>query len=97
MIQLQNIHSLTDFLRNAKDYVSRLKKTGQPEVLTINGEAQLVVQDAESYQKLLDAMDRLEAIAGVRRGLEQMHRSEGRTIEAFDAHMRDKYSIPPVE
>jgi len=42
-----------------------LKKTGQPVVLTVNGKAEIVVQDAESYQKLLEAKDRMEAIEGI--------------------------------
>lgn len=52
-IDLTEIHPMTDFLRNAKDYAQRLKKTGQPAVLTVNGQAELVVQDARSYQELL--------------------------------------------
>jgi hypothetical protein len=35
-------------------------------VLTIDGKAELVVQDAEAYQALLD---RVEAIEGIQRGL----------------------------
>mgnify|MGYP001243601464 CR=1 FL=1 len=46
-----------------------MQKTGRPEVLTINGKAELIVQDAYSYQQLLDAVERLEVIAGVKSGL----------------------------
>ena len=94
MIQLGDIHSLTDFQRNARDHIERLKETGRPEVLTINGKAELVIQDAESYQKLLDAIDRAEAIEGIRRGLEQMEAGLGRPAEEFFAEMRAKYNIP---
>lgn len=54
MIRLSNIHSLSDFTRNTKSHVARLRKTGEPEILTVNGQAQVVVQDADSYQKLLE-------------------------------------------
>jgi len=47
-------YSLSDFQRNARAHIKRLNTTGQPEVLTIDGEAQVLVQDAASYQKLLD-------------------------------------------
>lgn len=53
-IRLDDIRSLTDFQRNTRDTIKRLKKTGRPEVLTVNGQAELVVQDARSYQKLLE-------------------------------------------
>ena len=94
MIQLGDIHSLTDFQRNARDYIDRLKQTGRPEVLTVNGKAELVIQDAESYQKLVDALDRAEAIEGIRRGLEEMKAGLGRPAEEFFAEMREKYNIP---
>lgn len=63
MIDLKNIRALSEFQRNTKQHVKRLKKTGKPEVLTINGQASLVVQSAEAYQKLLDAVELAESIA----------------------------------
>ena len=60
MIKLHNIGSLTDFQRNAKAHLKRLKKSGRPQVLTVNGQAELVVQDAASYQKLLDELEQAE-------------------------------------
>ena len=67
MLDLANdIRSLSDFKRNTVDLLDRLRKTGHPLVLTINGKAELVVQDAEAYQALLD---RVEAIEGIQRGL----------------------------
>jgi PHD/YefM family antitoxin component YafN of YafNO toxin-antitoxin module len=62
--QLDDIHSLTEFQRDTKTHMKQLKKTGRPAVLTVNGKASLVVQDASVYQSMLDAGDRAEAIAG---------------------------------
>ena len=50
MVQLTDIHSLTGFLRDHKAHLERLAATGRPEVLTVNGKARVVVQDAASYQ-----------------------------------------------
>ena len=94
MINLNDIHSLTDFQRNARDYIERLKASGQPVVLTVNGKAEVVVQDAASYQKLLDAIDRAEAIEGIQRGLEQMEAGRGRPAKEFFEALRKKYDIP---
>jgi len=49
-----------------------LKETGQPLMLAVDGAETIVLQDAASYQKLLEELDRAEAIAGIRRGLEAM-------------------------
>ena len=59
MIDLsQDIHSLSDFKRKTAKFRTRLKKTGNPVVLTINGKAEMIVQDAASYQRLLDRAER---------------------------------------
>jgi prevent-host-death family protein len=60
MINLQDIHSLTDFKRNASSYVERIRETKAPMILTINGEAAVIVQDALSFQDLLDRLKELE-------------------------------------
>jgi prevent-host-death family protein len=92
MLDIKNdIHSVSDFKRNTSDYVRRMKRTGHPLVLTINGRAELVVQDAGSYQELLVLVDRLEAIEGIRRGLEDV--KSGRTQpagRAFDDIRRSR-------
>lgn len=62
MIQLKNIKSLSDFQRNTKEHLRRLKDTGKPEVLTINGQAELVVQSADAYQRLLDQAELADSI-----------------------------------
>src|SRR6478752_5367936 len=82
----RDIHPLTDFKRNTADFLRQLKETGQPVVLTINGKAELVVQDAKSYQRLLDLAERLETIQAVKEGLASIDRGEGRPMDvAFDA------------
>ena len=95
MINLnRDIHSLTDFKRNTNDFVKQMKETKSPVVLTVNGKAELVVQDAESYQALLETVERAEAIEGVRRALEQMKRGEGRPAEEVFAELHQKFGIP---
>jgi hypothetical protein len=84
-IDLNEIHSMTDFLRNTKDHTRRLKKTGQPAVLTVNGQAELVVQDARSYQGLLSQLAELEDLRAIRRGIEDMKAGRGRDLDdVFD-------------
>ena len=55
MINLsRDIQSLSTFKRNTNELISQMKETGNPIVLTVNGKAELVVQDAVAYQQLLD-------------------------------------------
>jgi prevent-host-death family protein len=83
----RDIHPLTDFKRNTPEFLAQLKQTGQPVVLTINGKAALVVQDARSYQRLMELAERLETIEAVREGLASMRRGEGRPAETFFAEL----------
>ena len=70
MINLsQDIHPLTDFKRNTSDFMSKMKKTRRPVVLTVNGKAELVVQDAKSYQQILERLERLETVETIRLGI----------------------------
>jgi PHD/YefM family antitoxin component YafN of YafNO toxin-antitoxin module len=94
MIDLKSIFPLSDFQRKTREHVRRLKKTGLPEVLTINGRAELVVQDAASYQQLLDALEVAQSVAGVRRGLESMDRGEGAPASEVLSRIRKKHAIP---
>lgn len=60
MISLENIRSLTDFRQNTKMYVERLQQTKQPLVLTVNGEAVIVVEDAKTFQQMQSRLQQLE-------------------------------------
>jgi prevent-host-death family protein len=92
MLDIANdIRSLSDFKRKTSELLDRLKKSGNPLVLTINGRAEVVVQDAEAYQQLLE---RVEAIEGIQRGLADV--SAGRTKPAREVfnRLRRKRGIP---
>ena len=83
----QDIHSLTTFKRNSSGLMKRMKKTGRPLVLTVNGKAEAVLLDAAAYQEVAG---HLEVVASVRRGLVQARRGVGRTAdEVFDELARE--------
>jgi prevent-host-death family protein len=89
-----DIHSLTDFKRRTTDFVGQLKRTGHPLVLTVNGKAELVVQDAAAYQRLLELKERLEAIEGIRKGLEAVRRGQTRPAEEVFEEIHREYEVP---
>ncbi len=90
----RDIQPLTYFRRQSADVVKRLKATRRPMVLTVNGKAELVVQDAVSYQRLLDIAAQADAREGIRQGLEDVSRGRTRpSREVFD-EIRREYGIP---
>lgn len=93
LIDLREVRSVTDFQRNLKDYVGRLKGRKSPLVLTVNGRAELIVQDAESYQALLDRLDRAETVAAIRQGMKQIARGEGISLKQAERRLRTKHGF----
>lgn len=88
MINLRNeINSLSNFKRNTGEFIEQLKETGKPIVLTINGKAELVVQDAESYQKLLEIAERLETIEALKPAIAEMKAKKGELAEKVFAEL----------
>lgn len=89
----QEVFPLTDFNQNTSDFVIHLKETQRPVVLTVDGKAELVVQDAGSYQHILDRLDRLEAIEAIRLGIADAE--QGRLKPAREAllQMREKLGL----
>lgn len=93
----RDIHSLSTFKRDTAKLVRQMKRTKAPVVLTVNGKAELVVQDAASYQELLEAKDRMEALESIKRGLESMKRHRGKPAEKFFQEFFDEKCIPEHE
>ena len=83
-----DIQSLSNFKRNTPDFLRQLKETGHPVVLTINGKAELVVQDTASYQKLIELAERAERMDALKASIDDM--KAGKVIPAADvlAEMR---------
>ena len=89
-----DIQSLTTFRRASGDLMNQRKKTKRPVILTVNGKAAAVVQDAEASQRLLDIAASADANEGIRQGPDDV--AHGRTAparEVFD-EIRRKHAIP---
>ena len=77
MLDITDTKSLTDFNRNSRKHVERLRESGKPELLTVNGEAAVVIQDAGAYQELLRKADYVETVEAIRAGMAAHKRGEG--------------------
>lgn len=83
MINLNEIRTVAEFQRNIDDYIGRLKETKAPLLLTVDGRAELVVQDAASYQEIVDRLERAETVAALQRGIADV--AEGRIMPLQEA------------
>jgi PHD/YefM family antitoxin component YafN of YafNO toxin-antitoxin module len=90
----KDIHSLTSFRRSPSDFMKKLKKSNRPMVLTLRGKAAAVLQDAESYQRLLDIAARADIEEGIRQGLQDAKKGKSRLAKDFFEEFEEKHGIP---
>jgi len=64
-----------------------------PEVLTVNGKAEVVVQDAASYQLMLDRLSRMETIAAIQEGMASAERGELKPAAQVLDEMRARFGL----
>lgn len=89
MFHSSDIHTLTDFNRKPGEHIKRLAESKRPELLTVNGKAAVVVQDAESYEKMAALADYAESILNIRQAISE----EGRQLGDFARDFEHKYGI----
>lgn len=94
MIDLRDIQPVTQFQRNMKHYVAKLKRSRNPLVLTVNGRAEIVVQDAVGYQQLLERLDRAEAAAAIRESDAEFAKGQGMPAREALAALRKRHGVP---
>ncbi len=90
----KDIQSLSHFKRHTALVMRQIKESGLPVVLTINGKAEVVVQDAEAYQRLLDLAAAADAAEGIRQGLADLGNDRTGEARAIFDEIRAENSIP---
>ena len=94
LVDMRDIHTLSEFQRNAEKYAKEMDETGGPLILTVKGKPALVVQDAETYQELLDKLDEAEDLAAVMEGMKDFEEGRFMSLEQCDAELRQEFGIP---
>ena len=94
MFRSDDIHPVTDFVRNHKRHQEPLRDTGRPELLTVNGSPEIVLQDVRAYEReaeeavrlreenrhLRDRMEELETLMALDEAYGELERGEGRPM-----------------
>jgi prevent-host-death family protein len=89
----KDIQSLTTFRRKSRDFMKQLKKSKRPIVLTVNGKAEAIVQDAAAYQRLLDIAARADDDEAIRQGLDDVKAGRTRPAREFFAEFEVKHGL----
>ena len=89
----KDIQSLTNFRRKSGQFLKEMKKSKRAVVLTVNGKAAAVVQDAESYQRLLDSAARADVYEAVRQGLDDVVHGRTRPARQVFDELRRRHGV----
>jgi len=90
----KDIQPMTTFRNHSAEIMKHLRDTKRPVILTVNGRAAAVVQDAEAYQHLLDLAAEANAAEGIRQGLEDVKAGHTRPARDVFADIRAAHDIP---
>ena len=90
----KDIQPMTTFRNHSAEIMQHLKYTRRPIVLTVNGKASAVEQDAEAYQHLLDLAAEASAAEGIRQGLEDLRNGRARPARVMFDEIRAEHGIP---
>ena len=89
MFQSSDIHTVTEFSRKPAEHIRRLTQNKRPELLTVNGKAAVVVQDAATYEKLAALAEYAESVQSIRQAMSE----RGRPLAEFTAEFEAKHGI----
>lgn len=90
----RDIQPVTAFRRKPQQFLRHLKKSKRPVVLTVNGKAEAIVQDAGAYQELLDLAARADVHEAIRQGREDVAQGRTRGVRETFARIRKAHGLP---
>jgi prevent-host-death family protein len=83
MISAQHTQSLTEFRQKATETLDRLNKTGEAEILTVNGEARAVLMSPAAYDELARELQLTRDLAVIRHAIREIGEGKGQDAKAF--------------
>ena len=83
MVSTQHTQSLSEFRKNAAETINRLNKTGEAEILTVNGEARAVLVSPAVYDQLANEAQIVQDVEVMQRSIRDLKEGKGRKATEF--------------
>lgn len=93
MLGTEQTHPISDFLQNHQTYVARLKETRTPEVLTVDGHAEIVVLDTETYKDLMERLEHMKAVTAARTHMAQARKNAPPQEPVSEAELERRQAV----
>ena len=88
MLSTANTQSLSNFRKKAAKTIDRLNKTGDAEILTVNGEARAVLLSPAVYDEMARELEITRDVAAIRKAMKQFEEGKGIPIEQAHQQLR---------
>jgi prevent-host-death family protein len=86
----ETIRPITYLKTNAADVLTAVTESHTPIIITHNGEAKMVVQDIDSYQKIKQSLDMLKLVA---MGNKQVNEGKTKPADEVFTSIEEKLGI----
>ena len=90
MLATEHTQSLSEFRKKAAATIDRLNKTGNAEILTVNGEARAVLISPAVYDELAREAELSRDVAAIKRAMKEFDEGKGVEAKTFFAGLRSE-------
>lgn len=90
MLSTEHTQSLSDFRQNAGETLDRLARTGEAEIITVNGQARAVLLAPTVYDELAREVELARDVAAIRKAMKEFDEGKGRPADEFFDEVRAK-------
>ena len=90
MLDPSDVHPLTDFQRNAKTHLSRLRKSKRATALTVNGRTAAILLDPGEYSRLALLAQEAEDMAALRDAFAELKAGKGKSFARVASDLRSR-------
>jgi PHD/YefM family antitoxin component YafN of YafNO toxin-antitoxin module len=90
MVATQHSQSLAEFNENPTETLNRLQQTGDPEVLTVDGEVKAVLLSPAIYEEMLAEVLLERDVATIRRSMKEIAEGKGKEANQLFGELRAK-------
>ena len=80
---VQDIKPLSTFKRNAAEIIAKVKETKRPTIITINGNADVVLVDSQSYQEKINALEYWANVMKIKSAIAEADAGKGIPFDKF--------------
>jgi PHD/YefM family antitoxin component YafN of YafNO toxin-antitoxin module len=90
MIATEHTQSLSAFRKTAAETIARLNRTGDAEIITVNGEARAVLISPAVYDELAREAELSRDVAAIQRAMKELDEGKGVEAKVFFAELRSE-------